>query len=116
MEWEPSTELLRISQDPVDVALRVCSHKNSRTFSGSEIHIHATSEQFDEMVKQLVANKVGRLLTALDILDHGCAKPGFKDWQNGHGTPVGDEVQAALDELTAFVDHVAVLDVEDDEG
>jgi hypothetical protein len=91
-----------------ELALRICAGKPTQAFSGGEVLLFATAEQFDELAKQLVAQKIGRLLNALDILDHGCAKPGFRQWQNGHGAPVGDEVQDALDELSTFVGHIKV--------
>lgn len=42
-----------------------------------------------------VRKAANRLLDALDVLDEGCDKPGFNGWENGHGEPVGDEVQKA---------------------
>jgi hypothetical protein len=99
-----------------ELALRICAGKPTRAFSGGEVLLFATAEQFDALVKQLVAQKVGRLLNALDVLDHGCAKPGFRQWQNGHGAPVGDEVQDALDELSIFVGHIKVEEEADEEA
>lgn len=49
----------------------------------------ATSEESS------VREAAKRLLDALDVLDEGCDKPGFSGWENGHGEPVGDEVQEA---------------------
>lgn len=44
-----------------------------------------------------------RLLAALERLTDGLEAPGFNGWENGHGNPVGDEVEEARHELEVLL-------------
>lgn len=95
------------SQTASEIALRICP--KSRVFSGGEIQIFATSEQFEAFVTALVADRTKRILDALDCMDHGCRDPGFQGHENGLGDEkAGDQLQAAREELVRLVGHVKV--------
>lgn len=73
-----------------------------------ERHIF-TDADLAEFAKQVLAAGTARLLNALDCMDHGCREPGFNGHENGLGdSKAGDELQAAREELAAFVEHQAV--------
>lgn len=60
-----------------------------------------------EQLGAIVGKTAGRLLTALDGMDRGCAEKGFKGHENGYGEPAGDELDAARDELALLVGHIS---------
>lgn len=98
-----SQEATQVAETSIDIARRVC--RKTRVFSGGEVELSATAEQFQTLVSELVARHASRLLLALDAMDRGCNTPGFRGHQNGLGEDAGDELQAAREELTAFVGH-----------
>lgn len=100
------------TEDNIDVALRICrQYKNNRRFSGGEVQIMATAEEFDAVVKELVGARTKRLLMALDNMDRGCTVPGFQGHENELGeSSAGDELQAAREELAQAVGHVAEIE------
>lgn len=101
-------------ESATDIAKRICP--KTRIFSGGEVQLFATSEQFETLVMTLVANRTKRLLVALDGMDLGCSEPGFRGFQNGYGEEsAGNELQAAREELVALVGHVAAVEDEDDD-
>jgi hypothetical protein len=52
-----------------------------------------------------IEQKARRLLKALDRLDIGTDEPGFAGWENGNGTQVGDEIEAARKSLAKEINH-----------
>lgn len=73
-----------------------------------ERHIF-TDADLAEFAKQVLAVGTARVLNALDCMDHGCREPGFNGHENGLGdVAAGNELQAAREELEAYVRHQKV--------
>lgn len=100
-------------ESDIQIALRLCP--KSRAFRNEEVLILATAQQFDQLVKELVAKHANRLLKSLDAMDRGCRQPGFRGHENGYGESVGDELQDAREELASMVGHVAAIEIEEPE-
>lgn len=93
-------------ESATDIALRVCP--KTRIFSGGEVQLFATSQQFEALVRELVAQRTGRLLDALDGMVRGCREPSFSRHENGLGeSSAGVELQAAREELSVLVGHTS---------
>lgn len=57
----------------------------------------------DQARQPTLAQAAQRLLDALDHLAAGGEAPGFAGWENGHGEPAGDAVDAARHELRTLL-------------
>ena len=83
--------------------------------AGGRMVPQLTENELAGLVNEAISAATKRLLTALDGMGRGCTVPGFHGHENGYGEPVGDELQAAREELAAVTSHVAAIEIDEPE-